>query len=326
MLAALALALSLQEGWEYRQEFGFVNRDTMERKPPGEFLKYALVRRDAGDADFAVAAASQILNHVQDPLLREEAHFARAESQAKTGRLFEAYHDYEAFILRYPQSDRATKAKLREMEAALELARRGHGSGPLGLFSSSRTGVDYLRDALRRYPREDFSAAFFNRLGFFFYERAEWDRAAEEFQHVLDQYADSAESVLSLYMLGRCAHQRFDTVDRDVKPLKEARRHYERFLEEQERMRKLSGEARAWVDRYAGSVEAHLETVYGLLLRKQLLTAEYYDWKGYPRAAAIYYRTILAEEASFKRILKAFPETPAASKARRRLAELAEDR
>ncbi len=336
-MTALLLVLALSEGpvaraeglalsgaaevWEYRQGIGFLNVQTMEKKSPEEFLAYAIARREAGDAAFAVSALGLLVAHAPEASLKERAHFERADTHLKSGGCYEAYYDFEAFILRYPQSDRATQAKRMEMTAALELARVGHRESVLGipLFSSSKTGIEYLRDALRRYPREDFSADFYQKLGMFYYDREDWDKATEEFQQVLEQYADAAESVLALYMLGRASEQRFDTVDRDIKPLKDARRHYERFLEEADRMRKLPAPADFWVGKLSGPVRERLARVYGLMLDKLLLVGDYYDFKSFPRSAALYYQAILREDASFRRVLKEpkdFPETRAARKAR----------
>jgi outer membrane protein assembly factor BamD (BamD/ComL family) len=330
MAALLLLSLLAQDGWEYRSGIGFVNPDTMERKSPEEFYRHALSRREAGDSDSAVRCLTLILNHVQDAGLREAAHFERAEAFYQAGHFYEAYADYEAFILRHPQSDRATTAKKMEMSAALEMARRGHKERVLGipLISSSRTGVEYLRDALKRYPREDFSADFTQKLGMFFYDRGDWDAAENEFSLVVGnpdrgiqaQYADYPEAVLALYMLGRTSEQRFSKVDRDIKPLKDARRQYERFIEEADRLRRLPDPARKWVDGLIGAVRERLAKVYEIMLRKQLLTAEYYDWKGFPRSAAIHYRSLLKDDSSFRRVLKDFPETEPARKAREWLA------
>jgi outer membrane protein assembly factor BamD (BamD/ComL family) len=156
----------------------------------------------------------------------------------------------------------------------------------------------------------------------FFYERAEYDPASEEFARVLDQYGDTADAVLALYMLGRCAEVRFDAIDYDAKVLKDARRHYERFLDESEKMKRLPEPAAGWVDRLLPAVRERLSSVYERLLSKRLQVADYYEWKGLPKSARLTYSAILREEASFRKILPSFPGTAAAAQARRRLAEI----
>lgn len=335
MRAAILAAAALLggEGWEYRPGIGFVNLSTMERKSPAEFLEHARARRRAGERDEALASYTLLAAHAPEAAHREAAHFERAETFFEAGRFYEAYQDAEAFLARYPQSDRAGAAKRLEMSAALEMARRGHKERVLGLplISTSRTGIECLREALRRYPREEFTADFIQKLGMFYYDRGDYDAAEQEFSTIVGnpergiqaQYPEAPEAVLALYMLGRTCEQRFQGIARDIRPLREARRHYERFLEEADRLRRLPEPAARWVDGLLGPVRERLTEVYSRMLEKQLRTAEYYDWKGFPRSAAIYYRFILKEEASFRRVLKDFPETPAARNARRFLSEAA---
>ncbi len=320
-MTAILLASALLQDWEYRPGTGFVDLETMERKAPAEFVSHALQLRKSGRHDEAARALGLVLTHVPDPALRESAHFERAETFRLAGLPYEAYHEFEGFIRRYPQSERATAAKRLLMTCALELARVGTTTALV--FSSSKTGIEYLRDALRNYPREDFSSDFAQKLGMFYYERSEFDLAQEEFNRVLEQYGDTPEAVLALYMLGRSSEVRFDRVDKDIKPLKDARRHYERFVEEADRMRKLPAPAQGWVDQLFPLVSERLTWVYERMLEKQLLVAEYYDWKGLPRSARVFYASIAKDDASFRKVLPKFPATEAARKARRRLAEIA---
>jgi outer membrane protein assembly factor BamD (BamD/ComL family) len=324
-MIVVALAAFLAQEWQSRPGGGgFVNPSTMEQKSPDELLKHALARRDAGNFQEALAALYPLVQATPEGSLRETAHFERAETLFRAARYYDAYDDFEKFILRYPQSPRAARAKEREMEAALNLARAGHRESVLGipLVSTSKTGIDYLKDALRRYPREDFSAGYYQKLGKYYYEQGEWDHAAEQFTIVLEQYADSADSVFALYMLGLTSESRFDSVDYDAKPLKDARRFYERFLEEADRMRKLPPPAKDWVEGLVGAVADRLTVVYQHLLEKTVRTARYYDWKDLPWSAAIYYRAILKDDATFRKVLPRFPETEAVRRAKRRIPEI----
>ena len=129
-------------------------------------------------------------------------------------------------------------------------------------------------------------------------------------------------AVLALYMLARCAEARFDAIDYDAKPLKEARRHYERFLDESERLRRLPDPARGWVERLLPAVKERLGGVYVQLLAKRLQVAAYYEWKGLPKSARLTYAAILKEDVLFHKVLPSLPETDAVRKARQRLAEI----
>ena len=87
-------------------------------------------------------------------------------------------------------------------------------------------------------------------------------------------------------------------------------------------MRRLSDQAKRWVDALLPAVRERLTTVYERLMVKQLKSAEYYDWKGLPWSAEPFYLSILHDEATFRKVLPAFPETRASKYARARLEEL----
>jgi outer membrane protein assembly factor BamD (BamD/ComL family) len=318
MPVLLLLALSAAAGgdWEYRPGVGFIDPSTMERKTPEEFLQHGLALRKVGDTRAAVRVFALIVQNVKEAGLSESARFEEAETRFQAGEFFEACRGFEEFVARTPQSDRATAAKRRVMDAALEMAHHGHTENVLGLplLSSPKAGVEKLREVLRRYPREDFSAEFYQLLGLFFFGRGELDSAEVEFTTVLEQYPDSPLVVPALYHLGLCRRDRFDDVPYDVKPLKEAKRHFERFIEEADRMRRLSTKAEEWVNRYLPEVRTHLARIHELLAEKELRAAEYYRWKGYPHSAAI----------SYREILRTFPATRAAARSRERLLEMGE--
>jgi outer membrane protein assembly factor BamD (BamD/ComL family) len=323
MLTALLVLAALQD-WQYVEGRGYVDRSSGRVLSPEEMLQTGTTLRDAGDTDGARRVFGALAYSAPQTAQRERAQWEIAETHYRAADFEEAYHAFREFVNRFPQSALATDAKRREMEAGLEMAKSGAKVSTLGLriFSSTTPGVEALRETLRRYPREEFSADFSQKLGMVFYRRGEYDAAAAEFQLVLDQYSTSAEAVLAVYMLGVTAEHRFDGIDRDVKPLKESRRVYERFLEEADRMRRLPDPAPRWVDELVPAVRQRLGRVYGLLHEKTLKTADYYYWKEYYLSALIYYRTLLRDESIFRRVLPNAPEHPAVTKSRGRVAEL----
>jgi outer membrane protein assembly factor BamD (BamD/ComL family) len=319
----LALLLLLQD-WQYQQGKGYVDRESGQIRTPEEMLSAGAALREGGNHEAARRVYRALVYSAPQTAQRERAQWELAETQLRAGEFEEAYHGFREFVNRFPQSALATDAKRREMDAALEMAKSGAKVSTLGLriFSSTTPGVEALRESLRRYPREEFSADFAQKLGMVFYRRGEIEAAGAEFQLVLDQYSASAEAVLAVYMLGVVAEHRFDGTDRDVKPLKESRRVYERFIEEADRMRRLPDPAPRWVDELLPAVKQRLGRVYGLLHEKTLKTADYYYWKEYYLSALIYYRTLLRDEATFRRMLPDGPEHAAVKKSRVRMAEL----
>jgi outer membrane protein assembly factor BamD (BamD/ComL family) len=286
--------------------------------PAADPLAAARAWREQGKAAEALQAFTRLAGSGPH---RELAHLERAATYFQMGRFEEANLDYEGFLLRFPQSERLGDAKRGLMESALQLAKTG-ATGWFGIPTGAGYGIDRLKEALRRYPREECSSDFSQKLGKFYYDRAEWDLAAEWFGIVLSQYGDGPDAVVALYMLGRCAEQRFDAIDYEARPLVEARRYYERFIDEEERMRRLPDPARGWVDLLLPNVKERLTGIYEKLLAKRLKVADYYEWKGLPKSARLTYAAIVKEDAVFRKVLPAFPQTEALRRSRKRLAEI----
>lgn len=316
MIAILALLSSLAqdaEGWQFNAETGaFVHTASAERKTPAEFLQLGLALQQDSPQD-SVTVLDLLVLHAPDPRIQESAHAGRVQSRLKSGTPFEAYNDAENFLVRFPQSDRATAVKRLEMTAALELIRKGHGGVGFGLFASSRPGMELLKAALRRYPREEFTPEFYQELGNYHYERGRYEDAELEYSFILDRHGDSPWFVLALFMLARCREHRFNSLDYEMKPLRDAKRHFERFLEEAERMRRLPEPAARWVDDQIGIVKERLDRIRELMADKELRVAGHYETRGFPKSAAVHYRAVV----------RLYPKTRAAAAAQARLDEAA---
>ena len=306
MLIALLASVLAAQDWEFQSEGGvFVGTESGERKTATELVEHGREVRESGRLKEALRAFRAVRESAPKPSDREAGHFEHAETLHQSGNFLAACDSYQYFNLRYPQSTQAAHMKRMEMSCALELAQGG-----------SKSGVKRVREAFRRYPREEFTPEFVQRLGMVFYNIGDYARAEAEFNAVLDQHGGTAAAVLALYMLGRASDNRFDAIAYDPRPLKDARRHYERFLEEAGRMRGLPGQAPDWVDQVEGTVRERLTVVYDRMLEKRLRTAEYYAWKGRPKAARIYFSSILRDAATFRRVLPDLPETDAIARAR----------
>jgi outer membrane protein assembly factor BamD (BamD/ComL family) len=318
--AGCSAAAAAPQDWEFRAGSGFHDPQSGQAKSPEEALRHAVRLREEGSPERALLLLRLLLAHARDAAAREGALFEFGTCTYAAGRPQEAFRAFEAFVQQHPQSDRAVAAKRGMMASALQLATVGRTENVLGvlpILSSSRAGIELLKETLKKYPREDFSAEYYRLLGMYYYERAEFDAAQLEFsiivgdadEHIQAQYPESPDAVLALYMLGRCWERRFDALDYDLRPLKRARRQYERFLEESDRLKRLPDPAKAWVEGYRGVVQERLASVLELMADKELRTAEYYDWKGRPASA----------EVSYRAIVKHYPKTRAAERARERL-------
>jgi len=80
----------------------------------------------------------------------------------------------------------------------------------------------------------------------FFYEREEYDRATEEFTRLLEQYPELPKRSCRFTCWAATAEKRFDAVDLRRQTAEGLAPPYERFLEEADRMRRLSDQGKRW--------------------------------------------------------------------------------
>lgn len=303
LLTATLLLIGGTDEWQYHGEMGFVNSATMEKKSPQEFYRYALKSDPAGGHDQTLYFLSLIVDHVQDKALREEALFARSDILFNAQRYLEAYQECDSLILKYPDSGHLTEVKLRAMESAWRIAKQGHIETVLGMpvYRSSKRGIDLLRKMLERFPKEDFSDDYAFLLGMYYFQNRDYEEAETEFALLVDQYPDSDSAPLALFKLGEIGLLKFDGIDRDLRPLQDTRRHFQRFIDEygQNPQQRLRTE----------EAKEKITLILNVQADQELKIADYYQWKDFPKAAAIYYRSILRK----------YPNTVAAEQARHRL-------
>jgi TolA-binding protein len=235
--------------------------------------------------DEAVRIFTYLAISARDPELKERAFYKRAETYWSGGRYLEGHHAYASFVTRYPESPRAAKAKERAMWCALQLARIGEpGTIVTRIFSGSgrNKGVELLRAFLGRYPREECSAEYRFRLGTLLMEQENNAEAAGEFALLVQEYPGSRQAGPALLRLAELQLRAFKGLPYDIKSLREAKRHYLRFIEEYGGLdEQLTAHARGEIAR-----------IDGLLAGKLRLVADYYDRWGHPDAASLYRETI----------------------------------
>lgn len=315
LMIALIAALVLQDtAWTYR-DGTFVNTGTMERKSPRELYEFGIKLAKERQTEEALYLFELILRNVKDPAVLELARFKHAETLWSGSRFAEAYKEFDDFLRLYPNSAQAQRAKQLEMESALLLAQEGTTENFLGfipILKTSKPGIEMLRAVLQRYPREPFSATFYFRLAKFLVEDEQYDAAEAELKFITTEYKDTADTPKAILLMGEIGLLKFDDIDYDITCLKDARRHFERFVAEADLLSAISKEAADFVKSKLAFAKEKIAFINETEAEKQWETGEYYLDKGYPRSAKLYYQSIVAN----------YPGTSWAKKAADRLKEL----
>jgi outer membrane protein assembly factor BamD (BamD/ComL family) len=312
----LLLLLALQaDGWEYRGDAGFVHVETNQRKTPQEFYDLGVSLAKARQTDDALVVFALLIKHVPDRPLLERARFKRGETLWSGSRFLQAYQELDDFLRLYPESELAQRAKELVMDSALLLAQEGVTSSFLGflpILKSSKEGVEMLRSALLRFPREPFSSTYYYRLAEFLVEDEKYEEAENELKFILAEHKDTLEAPRAILLLGDIGLLKFDDIDYDTRSLQDARRNFERFVEEAPQLSLISREAAAFVKAKLPYAKEKIGYLNETEAEKEWNTAEYYFGKKKYRSAKVYYDSIL----------KNYPLTTWAAKAKERLKEI----
>ncbi len=241
------------------------------------------------------------------PKTKDELDFQLSVMTMQDGDYYEAHLQFEQFVYLYPNSKFSSQAKDFLFETAFQLMLSGH---PMELdflgieipFIKTRTkGLTLLRQALSRYPNEDFTPDYYMKLAEYFMNEAEYDQAELEYRTVVELYPNSRHAAKAILGLGRAAHSRFNGSDYDTAPLPEAKRQFQRIVDEYTEHKEAVKEA-----------TSKLDMIDELLAKKDYDVAAFYEDRDFNRAARMYYGEVV----------HAYPKTSWAQLAKKRLDDL----
>ncbi|MBI4566049.1 MAG: outer membrane protein assembly factor BamD [Planctomycetes bacterium] len=315
LLIAAGGCASVRDTWEYRAGIGFVNEATREHVSAETLLAQGVQWLEEKSYPAAIDAFTAVVNALGNPALRERALFLRGRAFTEGGDPHSAYLDFDRLTREFRDSDRVLSAREQMMACALRMAREGHPENFLFIsVSTSSAGVKRLREALARFPAEEFSDDYRLELALFFIERGDLVEAESELTLLTEEerYRRTNSAPRALLLLARIALQRFDGVSYDVQPLSDARRYYEKFLGDYGRFADDPAALAALrldpelLERMVREARAGLRFVTEKLAEKELEVAKFYLHRGRPESAR---RHIDAVQTSY-------PDTAAASEAR----------
>lgn len=222
------------------------------------------------------------------PRTRDELDFQLCTMTMQDGDYYDAHLQFEQFIYLYPTSKYTQQAKDFLFESAFQLMLSGHPMelDILGIeipFIKTRTkGLTLLRQALSRYPNEEFTPDYYMKLAEYFMNEQEYDQAELEYRTVVELYPNSRHAAKAILGLGRAAHSRFNGSDYDTAPLLEAKRQFQRIVDEYTEHKEAVKEA-----------VSKLDMIDELLAKKDFDVAAFYEDRDLTRGARLYYGEVV---------------------------------
>lgn len=267
-------------------------------------MMFAAARAEEERGDFAGAADLYLRLEEDFPgsALAPEALRRRAECLEKSDELYEAFQTYQQILDKYPGQGSLNEILSRQFrigEAYLAGRKRNL------VFFPIRSGLPRAEEIfaaiVKTAPFSALAPAAQLNLGLAIQRDGRYREAEVEYDRLLENYPGSPEAAGALYGKILCAYELSRGVDYEQDDTRRCLKLMELFLK-----------------RYPNSPEA--PEVQGMLaeMRERLAereykTGRYYESKGNPLGALIYYRAVLAK----------YPASARAEAARERIEELA---
>jgi outer membrane assembly lipoprotein YfiO len=303
VLAVIVPASTAHARWIWTPETGWVDTEQYEGGDPQKMLDNANALMQAGKFSDAATEYTRIGWFSLDDTIREKAMSARIDAYLKSDNSFYALRASQDYMEQYPATAGLKVMIQKQFDIAFELARRGKkdflGTG-IYIFSAKEAGLEAVKQLLERYPYDDFSDKYAFALADFYYEDGEYAKASAEFELFLKSYPDSSWAPTATHRLALAEIARFDGLDYDDEALKKSKKVLRKYLTEFPEAEGVQDVAR----RLAQVEETQAEKDYRV--------AMFYLGRDKAKSALVY----------FKAIVKEYPETATAEKARRQVAAI----
>ncbi|MBI5366433.1 MAG: outer membrane protein assembly factor BamD [Planctomycetes bacterium] len=306
LLLASALAAAPRDAaakWIWSPDTGFVDTKDYESADPQTLYKKARALFDKGKFDDAAGEFLRIGEYCLEPGVKEQSYYMYPESLFAAGKFYRAWQAFEEFLERYPRTPLLKEIIRREL-ACGDAMLKGAKKDILGVYilSGRGTGREIIRRVVEKYPYEEDCARYRLLLAQQLYQEESFEDSALEYDAFLKDYPDSEFAPTALYSKGTAQLHAHEGVEYDPQPLDDARKTFERYLEENPNGDKLN------------AAKERLSEIDDAKAEKDFETALFYVQRDKPPAARLY----------LKRIVKNFPASKWAKRAQEKLSEIGE--
>jgi TolA-binding protein len=263
-----------------------------------EIAKQLFATGEIGKAEDAVESW---LKTYPDSPLTGAALFLKGDIEMKNGRLHNAFKNYEQVLDQYAGIPEWETALEREYEIA-ERYFAGEKRRFLGMpiIDARPDAVEILTRIHERHPESNLAQRALMRLANYYYNQHYWSDAEATYQLVVTGYPQSPYRLEAMRRSAEAAMNRYHGPAYDDSSLLDARARYEAYRDEG-----ISQEERAKVNAILNDIEAKRAEKY-------IVIADLYKRLGKERSEAVY----------LQELVERWPDSPAAGKARNRLARL----
>ncbi len=283
---APGLQIEISREWVPGRGDRFMNVYSRQERTSAQMVEAAKQLLASGQFEEAMELLGSVRAFDRDPAGVQEALWTESAARRVRGDWQGAFDAMLAFIHRTPESARAARARKELFEIAKEAIEKGESRSFLIFgYSSSELGFELMQKALASFPQTDLSPGYAVWLADRLFKEERYNDVEKVCKFITTTYGrDQAETLASGYfLLGEVHLTRFNGLQYDVTPLKDADKQFHRILEEFPQT--------AVVEK-ARTRRAQIEEQ---LARKQIMAGDFYRSKGRPISAALYYSHVVRE-------------------------------
>lgn len=267
--------------WEWTPKTGrWINPKFAVKDTPKEQFEVSEQFRKEGQIENAIREYKKLLKHYPSSEYAPAACFALGEIYQELGDKKESFEYYQEIVDKYPQSPLVLEAIKRQASIAEEnLEKRSFWL----LGSRQKEKGDMLATVIESHPYSYDSAVQAIKLGCFYLDIKEYEKAEEVFTTTADRYTDPEIVEEARFYIIKTAYLSIPGVSTDVKRYKELNERIKIFLS-------LYPESK-----YRDEVIAIRNKVTNIEAKKYYEIATHYERAGKMDSAKYYYR-IIAEK------------------------------
>jgi outer membrane protein assembly factor BamD (BamD/ComL family) len=291
-----------EAAWVWTPETGWVGPSGPVKGTPEEQLAYAMEFFDRKQYDDARRELKKLLKKFKDSREAAEAQYYFARCREEEGDYYAAFKDYRKTLQTYPSTKRFDEILEREYQIAnlfLSGTKR-KVFGAAALLPARHKAIEIYQAIVEDGPFSEYGQLAQYKLGMAHLQMKDYEEAVSAFEQLISRYPDSPLVDDARFQIAQASLKGTFKAGYDQSPTDLAVRELEGFLKEYPES-DLSTDA----DDRLGELKARRA-------EHELEVGRFYERRGKPAAARIYYETVVHQ----------FGQTPSAEQAAARLEAL----
>lgn len=280
LLGFTLICIHLFSYWEWTpQTRRWINPKYAVKDTPKEQFEWAEKFRKEGDVDKAIREHKKLIKHFPSSEFAPKSCFILGEIYREKGKYKVAFNYYQKIIDNYPSSPLVFEAIKKQSEIGETFLKKKSRMPAFLRFNEEKRG-EYLSRVIESSPFYPGSAERALKLGKFYYEIKEYEKAKEVFKKIIENYSQKKKVEEAKYYLIKVEFKNITESTTEVEGIKRIKEKIDQFMVEYPE------------SKYCKELSSLREKLVNKEAEKYYKIARYYERAGKKKAAIFYYKII----------------------------------